>query len=316
MELKYGLNIVFYMKTYAQLKLDGNYEFNLNNLNFKLSKIEGIDNAYSIIIKHLKDMEHAQVILKEVKIALMMFVLDFNWAAFEIDEKIKTANMLNEPKYHEEDLLISGSFDINRTTLFPIVPNLVQVTNHPIPFTNYLKIEKLKENIDNVFSIDTGKIINNEKLSLALEMYSNLSQFSRKTQFLDLITILEILKPKYEVSAKSKQNLKLIKSYMKKLRKEFEKDSNEYNEFNRYFTEMGFWENTSINKSLQIFVNEHQEKFENYENIDMKIKKAYGIRSDIVHNGIIGDDFDESYDFVKDFVGKLLKIMIGKKVDS
>lgn len=316
MKLKYGLNIVFYMKTYAQLNLDESYEFNLNNLNLKLSKIEGLDNTYSIIIKPINDMKHAQDILKDIKLALIMFVLDFNWAAFEIDEEIKTANMLNEPKFLDEDLLISGSFDINQTTLFPIVPNLAQVTNHPIPFINYLKIENLKETMERAFSIDTEKIISSEKLSLALEMYSRLSQFSRKTQFLDLITILEILKPKYEVSAKSKQSLKLIKSYIKEIRKEFEKDSEEYNEFNRYFTEMGFWENMSINKSLGLFVNEHREEFEEYENIDVKIKKAYGIRSDIVHNGIISDEFNESYDFVKDFVGKLLKIMIGKKVDS
>ena len=243
MTTEYGLNIVFYMKTYAQLKLDESYEFHLNNLGFKLSKIEGLDSAYSIIVKPIKDMKHAQDILNDVKLGLMMFTLDFNWVAFEIDEEIKTAN---------------------RTTLFPIVANLFQVTNHPIPFTNYLKIEKLKENIDSAFSIDSEKIISNEKLSLALEMYSRLSQFSRKTQFLDLITILEILKPKYEVSEESKQSLKLIKSQMKEIRKEFEKDSDEYNEFNRYFTEMGYWENKSINKSLQLFVNEHKEDFEEY----------------------------------------------------
>ncbi|WP_346661465.1 hypothetical protein [uncultured Methanobrevibacter sp.] len=264
MTTEYGLNIVFYMKTYAQLKLDESYEFHLNNLGFKLSKIEGLDSAYSIIVKPIKDMKHAQDILNDVKLGLMMFTLDFNWVAFEIDEEIKTANMLSEAKYLDDDLLISGSFDINRTTLFPIVANLFQVTNHPIPFTNYLKIEKLKENIDSAFSIDSEKIISNEKLSLALEMYSRLSQFSRKTQFLDLITILEILKPKYEVSEESKQSLKLIKSQMKEIRKEFEKDSDEYNEFNRYFTEMGYWENKSINKSLQLFVNEHKEDFEEY----------------------------------------------------
>lgn len=93
----------------------------------------------------------------------------------------------------------------------------------PPPFTNYLKIEKIKENIGSGFSIDRGKIISNEKLSLALEMYSRLSQFSRKTQFLDLITILEILKPKYEVFDEIKQSLELIKSQMKEIRKNLQK---------------------------------------------------------------------------------------------
>lgn len=51
---------------------------------------------------------------------ITMFVLDFNWVAFEIDGEIKTANMLSKAKYLDGSLLISGSFDVNRTNLFPI----------------------------------------------------------------------------------------------------------------------------------------------------------------------------------------------------
>lgn len=54
-----------------------------------------------------------------------MFVLDFNGAALEIYAEIKTVNMLGETKYLYEDTLISGSFNIDKTTLFPIIPNLV-----------------------------------------------------------------------------------------------------------------------------------------------------------------------------------------------
>ena len=38
MSLKYGLNIVFYMKTYAQFNLENDFEFESRDLKFKLRK--------------------------------------------------------------------------------------------------------------------------------------------------------------------------------------------------------------------------------------------------------------------------------------
>lgn len=221
--------------------------------------------------------------------------------------------MLEKPRHIEEDWLVSGNYNLDETSLFPLVPNIVCVTSGNLKMINNLKSERFRSKIEKSFSLDPTKIINDEKLILALEMYSQLSQFSQKRQFLDLITILEILKPSYGVSEKSKETINDIKNLMKNLRKAFEKDSEEYKEFERYFTSIHFWQEKSINKSLQLFVNEHQATFIEYENIDEKIKKAYSIRSNIVHNGIISEDFNEYYDFVKDFVGKLLGIMIDEK---
>ena len=313
MTIKYCLNITFKMKTYSQLEVNDTYEFSVNNLNFKLSKIENLENTYSLKIKPLNDMNHAKNILNYVKIALMLFVLEYNWSAIEIDEDIKTAHILEKPRYIEEDWLVSGDYNLDETSLFPLVPNIVCTTSANLKMINNLKSKRIRNKIEKAFSLNPTKIINDEKLILALEMYSQLSQFSQKRQFLDLITILEILKPSYEVSEKSKENIEDIKNHMKNLRKAFKRDSEEYKEFERYFTALHFWQEKSINKSLQLFVNEHQATFMEYENIDDKIKNAYSIRSNIVHNGIISEDFNEYYDFVKDYVGKLLEIMIDKK---
>lgn len=309
---KYALNIVFYMKTYVQLQTndDESFKFKLNNLDFILTKIEHTLDAYSLLIKPIKDSKQAEKILKIVKFALMLFVLEYKWSAIEIDETIKMAHILEKPRYIDDELLVSGNYDICQTTLIPIIPNIVHTTSPSIDLINRLNEERLVEKIDFAFKNDVDKIITNEKLLLALEMYSRLSQFSAKTQFLELVTILEILKPKYEVSSKSKENIELIKNEMKKIRNQFERDSEEYLEFDRYFNDIGFWQVKSINKSLQIFANEHEEEFKEYENIDIKLKKAYSIRSNIVHNGVINDDFNEYHDFLRDFVGKLLKTMI------
>ena len=313
MATKYCLNIVFKMKTYTQIELNDKYEFSLHNLNFKLSNIENLENTYSLKIKPINDMNHAKNILNYIKIALMLFVLEYNWSAIEIDEDIKTAHMLEKPRYIEEDWLVSGDYNLDETSLFPLVPNIVCTTSANLKMINNLKSERIRTKIEKAFSLDPTKIINDEKLILALEMYSQLSQFSQKRQFLDLITILEILKPSYDVSEKSKETITNIKNHMKNLRKAFETDSEEYKEFERYFTSLHFWQEKSINRSLQLFVNEHQQEFIEYENIDKKIKNAYSIRSKIVHNGIISEDFNEYYDFVKNFVGKLLEIMIHEK---
>lgn len=309
MERKYGLNIVFYMKTYAQFELKEPYEFSTNHLDFKLTELNDITNAYSLIVKPITNIEHATQILKDIKLSLMLFVLEYHWVAFEIDENIKTANIHKE-KHYFGDKLVSGDFDIDKTTLFPLNEQLLNVNSHPIPFINYLKIEDLKNNITNSLSLNTEKIVNNEKLLLSLEMYSRLSQFSRKMQFLDLVTILEILKPKYDVSDESMNTIKEIKNGIKTLRTNYSKDSEEYHEFDRYFNDINFWESKSINKSLQLFVKEHENDFEEYSDIDLKIKKAYSIRSNIVHNGLIDEEFDEYYDFLKKFVGKMLKVLI------
>ncbi len=309
MTLKYGLNIVFYMKSYPQFKLEDDFEFELDNLKFKLKKLNKVNGSYSLFIMPIEDMEHATKILNKIKLALTMFVLEHNWAAIEIDEDIKEAIMLDEPKYIHDDWLVSGDYTIDETTLIPLVSNLAQFKSHPFPLINYLDESKLVDSIDRAFSLDCSEI-NDEKLSLALEMYTKHSQFSRKRQFLDLVTILEILKPKYSVSSDSIDVIKLIKDDLKKYRESFDKNSDEYKEFDRYFHDMHFWESKSINKSLQQFVIEYQDEFEKYDDIDAKIKKVYGIRSNIVHNCIIDEEFDEYFDFLKDFVGKLIRIKL------
>lgn len=309
--VKYGLNIVFYMKTYSQFQLEGTCsEFEYDGFKFKLTKLNEVNNSYSLDIRPVDDMEHARYILSKVKLALMLIVLENNWVAIEIDENIKIAHMFEEPINLENDSLVSGEYKIDETTLYPIDSNIVYVDSAFAEFKTLSKISKLRNNVDKAFSLNHEDIYADEKLLLALEIYSMHSQFSRKRQFLDLVTILEILKPEYQVSNDSLDVIKLVKTDLKNLRKTFDKNSDEYKEFDRYFHDMHFWETKSINKSLQQFAIGYQVEFKQYNDIDARIKRAYEIRSGIVHKGIIDEEFDEYFGFLKDFVGKLLKVMI------
>ncbi|WP_019264756.1 HEPN domain-containing protein [Methanobrevibacter smithii] len=193
--------------------------------------------------------------------------------------------------------------------MFPLIPNLVQFTSGQLSLTNLLNIENLVYNIEKTDELNIDCIINDKKLILALEIYSKLSQYHFKAQFLDLITILEILKPKYQISNNSMKHLDMIKKHIKKLRDDAsEKNSEEYDELNRYLSSMNFWDEKSINKSLKIYVNENKVNFGDYENIETKLKDVYDIRSKLIHNGKISDEkeFYEKYQFLKDFVKELL----------
>lgn len=313
---KYGLNIVFYMKSYPQFQLEGrSSEFEYDNLKFRLTKLSDVDNSYSLIIKPIENIEHAKYVLNKIKLALILFVLENNnFAAIEIDETIKKAYIYEEPIL-ENDCLVHGNFNTNDTTLFPLGIVLSRDDSAYAHVINLLKIDKLVDNIENAFYLNHEDLYADEKLYLALEMYTKHSQFSRKRQFLDLVTILEILKPEYPVSDESLDAILTIKNEIKNTRMRFKKDSEEYNEFGRYFNDLKYWQTKSINKSLQKFAKEHQKEFEEFENIDVKVKKVYDIRSKIVHDGVIDDEFDEYFDFLKIFVGKLLKIKI-EKVDE
>lgn len=311
---KYGLNIVFYMKSYPQFQLEGgSSEFEYDNLKFKLTKLSDVDDSYSLIIKPVENMEHARCLLNKIKLALMLIVLvNSNFAAIEIDENIKKAYMYEKPVLIENGCLVHGKFNTSETTLFPLGVVLGYDNSAFAKVKTIIKIDKLVDNIERACSLNHEKIYADEKLSLALEMYTKHSQFSRKRQFLDLVTILEILKPEYSVSDESLKAILTIKNEIKNIRKKFKKDSEEYNEFGRYFNDLKYWQTKSINKSLQKFVKEHENEFEEFEDIDAKVKKVYDIRSNIVHNGVIDEEFDDYFDFLKTFVGNLLKILIVK----
>lgn len=154
-----------------------------------------------------------------------------------------------------------------------------------------------------------------EELKLSLDIFSKHAQYPPKSQFLDLITILEIVKENEMVSDKSEEAIREIKSSMKKIQKNFDKNSEEYKEFNRYFKTIEDWHYKSINSSLKAFADKHKDKFSEYENIGDLIRNAYDIRSQITHTGRVEneEEFEKYYNFLRHFVGKLLKIMIEAK---
>lgn len=268
----YELRIPFSLISYPPIVVDIDLgEFRIDDLNLELTKD---NNQYYLYVSNFKDESEITEFIDNFEFFVKYYTLGREYCAIEYDRK----------------------------NIFP----------HSI--TLELKEVQVKETLSR-FEKELNETLNSkyeltEDLILALDLYSKHAQFSEKSQFLDLITILEILKPKYSVSDKSLELIAQIKKFIKSIRNNFENGSEEFKEFDRYFNDLSFWENKSINSSLQLFANEHQEDFKNFKDIDNKLKRAYDIRSNIIHNGNIDDDFDEYYNFLRRFVGKLLKITI------
>lgn len=266
------LKIPFSLISYPPIVVDIDLgEFSIDDLNLELKKD---NNQYYLHVSNFKDESEITDFIDNFEFFVKYYTLGREYCAIEYDRK-------------------------------NIFPDFI---------TLELKEVQVKETLSR-FEKELGEILNNkyeltEDLNLALDLYSKHAQFNKKSQFLDLITILEILKPEYPVSDKSLESIGEIKKFIKSLRKNFENGSGEFNEFDRYFNDLSYWKTKSINSSLQQFANEHQEDFKDFEDIDKKLKRAYDIRSNITHNGALEDDFEKYYQFLRNFVAKLLKIMI------
>ena len=272
------------------------YSFKYNDYNFILDYIgmydehPWIDSKYSMCIGNFINKEDAELMFKKVKIALIMISL-----------------------YMPQNIFVV----IDRHDIFPsnawIASSNCQLPGVDISLNNNL-LKYLKE----VNSLNINKLFNDEKLILALEIYAELSLYSNKTQFLNLVTILEILKPNYEISEKSDSYLRKIKKYIKKLKeseKKSEGESEEYHELERFLSSMSHWNEKSISKSLQLYC-KNNERSGKYDNVETEIKAIYNIRSTLVHSGKIKDKnvFEDKFSFLKDVVKDILLDKIDRYV--
>lgn len=287
-EGKYILDITYSMNMgWKELNDKKSYSFKYNDYNFKLEykgmydKHFWIDHKYSMEIKPFINEEDAELMFKKVKIALIMISLYIPPIFVVIDR---------------HDIFPSNTWIASSNCQLPCVD--LSLNN------NLLKY--LKE----VNSLNINELFNDENLILALEIYAELSLNSNKTQFLNLVTILEILKPNYEISKKSKSYLCKIKKDIKELKeseKKSEGESEEYHELERFLSSMSHWKEKSISKSLQLYC-KNNEISGKYDNVETEIKAIYNIRSTLVHSGKIKDKnvFEEKFSFLKDVVKDIL----------
>ncbi|MDO5815646.1 MAG: hypothetical protein Q4Q18_08395, partial [Methanobrevibacter sp.] len=173
------------MKSYPQFQLEGrSSEFEYDDLKFRLTKLSDVDDSYSLIVKPVENMEHAKYVLNKIKLALMLIVLeDSKFTAIELDENIKKTHIYEEPISVENDCLVYGKLNTNETTLFPLGLILEHANSAFAEVKTIIKIDKLVNNIERACFLNHENIYADEKLSLALEMYTKHSQFSRKRQF-------------------------------------------------------------------------------------------------------------------------------------
>lgn len=269
------LKIPFSLVAYPPMKPEiEEGKFEINNLKLELNKSQ---NKYILSVSNFEKEDEIDDFINNFEFFIKYYTLGREYCAMDFDKA-------------------------------DLEPDFITLTLKEVQATETLERfeNELNEILNNEYEL-------NDDLKLSLNIFSKYSKYDKKSQFLDLITIIEILTPEYDISENSKENIKSIKKYMKEIRRNFDNESEEYKEFHRYFKALEDCEKKSINASLQEFAKNHANEFSEFESIDDKVKEAYEIRSNIVHGGIISDEFDKYYNFLRPFVGKLLKIMINER---
>ncbi len=148
-------------------------------------------------------------------------------------------------------------------------------------------------------------------LKLAIELCSTFSfETSKNAQFISLITCLESLTPSMKITEFSKHYLKDLKEQLISQRNTFDNDSDEWNDLNNLLNRLGGLGRNSIGKSMQNYFSsivKRHPKLGSPEDIENKIKKAYDLRSKLLHDGLSDTPkVDEYLGFLREFVPQLL----------
>jgi hypothetical protein len=155
------------------------------------------------------------------------------------------------------------------------------------------------------------KVLGDERLQLAIELYATHSfEVSDKAQFIGLVTVLEALVPESQISSDASSALAKAKTAVQQARDAVEKNTATWTDLNHLLSRIGGLEDQAIGTAMRMFVAEAAARFPalgNPAELTQKIRAAYNLRSDLLHEGRSEEDLKTSLGFLRDFVPKLLQ---------
>lgn len=304
-DYKYKLYIPFTLKTYVQINLTDRLNFKIDEMHGILGKIE--ENNYYLCIFPINTEKEAENLFKKVEIILKIISLKYN-LSIEYDKTIKKARIFEKTVEVNENLKINGDFNLNETTIIPLIDKIVYMKMGSLNIKTYVTAEEFINSLNNSFKYDLDKIKQDKKLNSSLEIYSQYKKYSKETQFINLITILDILKERYEVNEELQEFINKLISSIRDEKKKYGKNSEEYRELSRHENKVRELKYKSITKSLHESINNYN-NFESIKNIDKKLNNSFKIRNTLVHQGKIKDEeeFFEHLKFLEDFIKRLLE---------
>ena len=215
---------------------------------------------------------------------------------------------LNSTKNDDVEIIKKG----NRYEVImpPIEMNIKMDVN--VEVTEYNSVEEIQNKISIIFPKIKSNFLN-KKQKTAINLYADSYYKDDMSRFLIYVTILELLKPKIRRENESKKCCSDLKDKVKEYQEKYA-DENLQKEFNEIMSSLSHIHERSISYSIKQLSEEYDILLENID-IEEMIGVSYKVRSKFVHEGVIRDEFENCLKFLEDYIPKLLKFVIEKRLD-
>lgn len=294
------------------------FEFNLPN--GRIIKLRNFDDYCDITTS---GFESAQVAEKHFNSVLLYIY----WISLTTNFKVSINKNFQKPYYPEDPEKAydntferkGGRIDASVCGLEPYVMEsgfkVSTMYGHPVNITLGHSTEKMVNALNELDLGETEALIcSDEKLMLALELYNNLTEEKTlASKFLQMTSVAEsLLEPK----GKPEEILKLMDIFDGQIDEAIESAQNEYksiDQLNRLKQGLVFMRKDSIRSSLAILT---EKVFDILGKSDgayygVKCKKAYDVRSQLVHKGTVDQDkLKAAYHDLKEVVESILRAKI------
>jgi hypothetical protein len=299
----------------------------------KLFKIEG----YDITLEKSKTVYMLTIgiftTIEEAKSFFLNLKAFFPWASLKFLKGIVYPKSLSDLNLFEKPIIIregsiikplcdiagwevvEGTYDATHAVIIPDWKKLVRNEMGIVTVTGGIGPNNFAECIEEALQFPLlEKVVNEEKLILALDLYSSsFFQMTDNARLITLVTSLEALTPEFEVSVIAKTTLNSLKIIAKKERDQYEKSGLEYESINHLLSRIGNLKKEAIGTSMRRYIlkiNEEHSELGDPEGISTKLKMIYNVRSKLLHEGFVPQkDVVNGINFLNNFIPELLKTM-------
>ena len=298
---KYTLRIPFKLNGNSNISVeDDETVFDLKNYNVKVD----FDNKYEGVfrVNYFKNYDEIYLFYEDFKILISLLNLDSTIWSIKIKD-------LNKRTIHQ---YVQTEYDVDNVAENQIIikPSSISIIPGKIKPIQAKPLQNIIQDIKFYYSKwDQINFEKNKKLKTAVEFYTNSYFQDFEVRFLTYIIVLELLKPNIKRKGVGKECVDKIKSVVMDYKKDQRVIVNEdlKKEVEEIESSLNYFPYRSIGYSLQRLANESHVEIEEFEDINIMIRKSYKVRSKYVHNGEIINEFDECFNFLMKFIPVLIK---------
>jgi hypothetical protein len=319
-EQQYTLVVPFQIMLGDKLNNVDRDGFELNLPSGRIIKLSNFDHYCDITMNGFESVQEAEQNFNSVLLYIYWISLTTNFKVL-INKKFQKPYYPEDPEKAYENAFQrkDGRIDACVCNLEPyVVESGFKVTMmyaHPAKITLGHRTEKMVNALNELELDETEALIcSDEKLMLALELYNNLTE--EKTlvsKFLQMNSVAESL---LEPRGKPEQILELLDIFGGQIDKATESarsDSESVDQLNGLKQGLRFMRKESIRSSLATLTEQAFDILGRTDGVHygVRCKKAYDVRSNLVHKGAVGQDkLQAAYQDLKEVVESILRAKI------